>query len=398
MLTCNLPLVLWCFFIGFGWDASAATIHLTFKAVNGSASFNGAPPANIDFTVDLTGNTANLLKNGGDAGSDRYLNLKGFVSSNALGFSNVEATTHLSVHIGMPEADAPFTGCTVLIVSGDAINGIFNLPEIGTWDRTSSIGPLLGSATASGALNISLVNGGSLSIFNFENAKPFGNASFQASVVPEGPQGGGVKPSLSGTDGSLRNLTEKELYLETSGPSVLRFRLIATTRFADRQNAPIRDSLLRPGDRLSVEVDPDDPETAVRVVLVRNGTTAEEKDLGNARPSNAPEPSVPNAGQTTGGEQKPGACNNCSQPKVIYQVDPVYTEEARRAKISGTVLLQLVVDIDGLAKNLKVMHGIGFGLDQKAIECLQKWKFAPATKDGRPVPRYATIEVNFRLI
>jgi periplasmic protein TonB len=87
-----------------------------------------------------------------------------------------------------------------------------------------------------------------------------------------------------------------------------------------------------------------------------------------------------------------------SQPAVVYKVDPEYSEEARKAKYSGTVLLQLVVDIDGKAKNIKVVKGVGLGLDEKAVEAVQKWKFTPGKKNGQAVPVYATVEVNFRLL
>ena len=87
-----------------------------------------------------------------------------------------------------------------------------------------------------------------------------------------------------------------------------------------------------------------------------------------------------------------------SQPSVIYKVDPEYSEEARKAKYSGTVLLQLVVDVDGRAKAIKVVKGVGLGLDERAIEAVQKWKFLPGKKNGQPVPVYATVEVNFRLL
>ena len=87
-----------------------------------------------------------------------------------------------------------------------------------------------------------------------------------------------------------------------------------------------------------------------------------------------------------------------SQPAVIYKIDPEYSEEARKAKYSGTVLLQLIVDVDGKAKNIRVMKGVGLGLDEKAVEAVQKWKFAPGKKNGQPVPVYATVEVNFRLL
>jgi hypothetical protein len=85
------------------------------------------------------------------------------------------------------------------------------------------------------------------------------------------------KVSLATVDGSLRKLGEKDLFLQTNSKTVLRFRLLAKTQFRDKQGAGIRDSLLHPGDQLLVLVNPDDPETAIRVVLVREGTAAEKK-------------------------------------------------------------------------------------------------------------------------
>jgi protein TonB len=87
-----------------------------------------------------------------------------------------------------------------------------------------------------------------------------------------------------------------------------------------------------------------------------------------------------------------------TQPQVLSKIDPEYSEEARKAKYSGTVLLQLVVDVDGKAKNIKVVKGVGLGLDEKAVEAVMKWKFLPGKKAGTPVPVYATVEVNFRLL
>ncbi len=87
-----------------------------------------------------------------------------------------------------------------------------------------------------------------------------------------------------------------------------------------------------------------------------------------------------------------------SQPSVLSKVDPEYSEEARKAKYSGTVLLQLIVDVDGRAKSIHVSKGVGLGLDERAVEAVQKWKFLPGKKNGQPVPVYATVEVNFRLL
>jgi TonB family protein len=87
-----------------------------------------------------------------------------------------------------------------------------------------------------------------------------------------------------------------------------------------------------------------------------------------------------------------------SQPTLLTKVEPEYSEEARKAKWQGTVLIEIVVDEHGLPKEMKVTRALGLGLDQKALEAVAKWRFKPGTKDGKPVPVIATVEVNFRLL
>ena len=86
-----------------------------------------------------------------------------------------------------------------------------------------------------------------------------------------------------------------------------------------------------------------------------------------------------------------------SAPRAIYDPDPEYSEEARKAKFQGTVLLWVVVGADGRPRDIHVQRSLGMGLDEKAIEAVQQWKFAPSMKDGHPVPVQVNIEVNFRL-
>lgn len=87
-----------------------------------------------------------------------------------------------------------------------------------------------------------------------------------------------------------------------------------------------------------------------------------------------------------------------SAPRLTYKVEPEYSEEARKAKYQGTVVLAVEVWPDGLAHNIRVLRSLGLGLDEKAIEAVEKWKFQPGRKDGKPVRVAATIEVNFRLL
>ena len=85
-------------------------------------------------------------------------------------------------------------------------------------------------------------------------------------------------------------------------------------------------------------------------------------------------------------------------PSLLYKVEPEYSEEARKAKYQGTVVLYVEVDPTGHARNLRVIRSLGLGLDEKAIEAVNKWKFRPGYKDGKAVTVAATIEVNFRLL
>jgi len=101
-------------------------------------------------------------------------------------------------------------------------------------------------------------------------------------------------------------------------------------------------------------------------------------------------------GGTGGGAFRIGG--GVTAPVPIYKIEPEYSEEARKAKFQGTVLLAIVVDTDGLAKNIRVIRPLGMGLDEKAIEAVQKWRFRPGYKDGKPVPVMANVEVNFRLL
>ncbi len=90
--------------------------------------------------------------------------------------------------------------------------------------------------------------------------------------------------------------------------------------------------------------------------------------------------------------------NGVSQPSVTFKVDPEYSEVARKLHVDGAVALATVVDQTGTARDIHVVKSLGYGLDEKAIEAVQKWKFKPGMKGGQPVNVRATIEVNFRLL
>jgi TonB family protein len=76
---------------------------------------------------------------------------------------------------------------------------------------------------------------------------------------------------------------------------------------------------------------------------------------------------------------------------------PEYSDDGRKARIQGTVVLSIIVNADGTVKFENVTRSLGYGLDQKAIEAVRKWKFIAGKKDGKPVPVRVEVLVNFSL-
>lgn len=140
--------------------------------------------------------------------------------------------------------------------------------------------------------------------------------------------------------------------------------------------AQARDGLRRPGDFV-LQV-PDESQKLSRPPVLR---------LGDGAP-------IPHAGAD--GVFKAG--NGVTAPAVIFRSNPAYTAEARHSHVEGTVVLFVEVGTDGAAHNIKVIHSLDPGLDQKAIDAVSEWKFRPGMRDGVPVTVAATIQINFRLM
>jgi periplasmic protein TonB len=102
-------------------------------------------------------------------------------------------------------------------------------------------------------------------------------------------------------------------------------------------------------------------------------------------------------GGTGGGHYHPGA-GGIGYPECVYCPNPPYTEEARKARFQGTVLLQIVILPDGRASEVRVLRGVGMGLDESALATVRTWRFKPLIGPGnRPVAVETPVEVTFRL-
>jgi TonB family protein len=82
---------------------------------------------------------------------------------------------------------------------------------------------------------------------------------------------------------------------------------------------------------------------------------------------------------------------------LLSKTEPMYSEEALKAKLEGTVTLYVQIDPSGHPTNIKVVKSLGLGLDENALDAVQKWTFRPGMLKGEPVTVEATIDVSFRL-
>lgn len=100
-------------------------------------------------------------------------------------------------------------------------------------------------------------------------------------------------------------------------------------------------------------------------------------------------------GGTGGGPYRPGS--GITPPELLHEVKPDYTEEARRLGLSGDVLLEIVVRHDGSVGDVRMIKGLGAGLDRRAVDAVRQWRFAPARRFGNPVDVIVEVAVEFKL-
>ena len=98
-----------------------------------------------------------------------------------------------------------------------------------------------------------------------------------------------------------------------------------------------------------------------------------------------------------GGDTYQPGIGGVTEPVAIYSPPPAYSEEARKAKYQGTVLLWIVVTAQGLVENIRVAKPLGMGLDEEAKKTVATWRFKPAIRQGLPVPVQMEVEVTFHL-
>lgn len=121
---------------------------------------------------------------------------------------------------------------------------------------------------------------------------------------------------------------------------------------------------------------------------------ATPKEVVRAATAQAPQTAIPVTPKPC---ESADASTHATAPIAVDLPDPVYTDEARRAKAEGKVQFCATVGVDGLLHDIKPLNHLGSGLDEQALSALHEWRFTPAMLDGKSVPRVILVEVSFRL-
>ena len=100
-------------------------------------------------------------------------------------------------------------------------------------------------------------------------------------------------------------------------------------------------------------------------------------------------------GGTGGGPYRPGS--GITPPDLLREVKPEYSQDARRRGIEGDVVLEIVVRRDGSVGDVKILRGLGAGLDQRAVDAVRQWRFSPARRYGTPVDVVVEVALEFKL-
>lgn len=193
-------------------------------------------------------------------------------------------------------------------------------------------------------------------------------------------------------------------------PTMGRLPRLAETPIAPPQQPMIEHPLLAVDPAIKIPVDaklPDNPEmqqigvTKSPIVSLASGGPGTHTGIGSGSnggdgPGKDPGYGPGSKGGYGGDVYSPGA-GGVSNPVAIYAPIAEFSDEARQHKYEGVCIVSLIVDAHGNPTNLRVTRALGMGLDEKALEAVQKYHFKPAMKNGRPVASYVNVEINFHL-
>lgn len=203
-----------------------------------------------------------------------------------------------------------------------------------------------------------------------------------------GGGGGGVHSPVEASKGKLPPMTRKQV----APPQILK---------VDHPKLPVQPSIMMPKEmKLPTNNMPNigmptSPQVALASQGGGSGSGFGSGGGGGIGSGNGNGLGPGEGGGYGGGPMRVGG--GVSAPRLIYYVDPEFSDEARRAKYQGVCVVQLIVDKQGNPQHIQVVRALGMGLDEKAIEAVKQYKFKPAYYQGKPVPVIINVEVNFRI-
>jgi TonB family protein len=150
-----------------------------------------------------------------------------------------------------------------------------------------------------------------------------------------------------------------------------------------------------PADATGISPQTAEPETTTAVT----GTSGVEESPTDTAPTvpASPRPEIIRNGSVVQPAEtvyRPG--NGVSPPEETYSVEPEFTDQARKARLGGSVLVGLIVGADGSPRNVHIERPLGMGLDEKAMDAVRQFRFKPGMKDGQPVACEISIEIAFK--
>ncbi|HWX53213.1 MAG TPA: energy transducer TonB [Verrucomicrobiae bacterium] len=204
------------------------------------------------------------------------------------------------------------------------------------------------------------------------------------SLAPRGGGGGGSNDPKAASQGELPRTAREQL----TPPTVIEPR---------KSRLPEEATIVAPD--LNVPAPKQMGDTLSRLTTLSDGTGSANGvgsgDHGGVGPGHGPGHGPGSDGNWGDGSYRTG--NGVIAPRALYSPEPEFSEEARKVKHQGTVVLWAVIGTDGRPHNIRVEQSLGMGLDEKALEAVRTWRFEPGTKDGRPVSVQMNIVVNFHL-
>jgi TonB family protein len=211
-----------------------------------------------------------------------------------------------------------------------------------------------------------------------------------AAAQAEGGGGGGDRSAEPASKGEL-----PELAMEQKAPPVV-------IRRNETPKLPVAPTVIVPPEiPLPATVDMAQLGDPWSIASVPSNGPGTGSGIGDGRSGGVGAGDGPGVGPGTDGGFGGGEFNPrgwLSPPEVAFKVDPEYSEEARKAKYQGTVVIRLTVNSDGTSSDIEVITPLGMGLDEKAVEAVRRWRFRPARRGMAPVATSAQIEVTFRLL